>query len=68
MTFAPLHNRDGVEFFVIGSLHRMHNALAGYQVTSGSQSIVLRSKGAGHSVAIQSWIEVMRGPGHAALI
>jgi hypothetical protein len=64
MTFAPLHNRDGLELFFIGSLHRMH----GYQVTSGSQSIVLRSKGAGHSVAIQSWIKVMRGPGHAALI
>ena len=38
-----------------------------YRPSTRTQGIVLRSKGAGHSVAIQSWIKV-RGPGHTALI
>jgi hypothetical protein len=33
MTFAPLRNRDGVEFFVVRSCDESHNAFAQHQIT-----------------------------------
>ena len=65
---APRRDRGGVDFFVIGALHEIDNAVAPHQVTGRDEGVFFRCKSATNTIAVQSTIKIVRGPAHAVLV
>ena len=65
---APRRDRGGVDFFVVGALHEIDNAVAPHQVTGRDEGVFFRCKSATNTIAVQSTIKIVRGPAHAVLV
>jgi hypothetical protein len=67
MLFAPLSNRDSVDFFVVGAGDESRHAIFSHQVTCLAQRVLLGRERSAHAFPIRLWIEIMHLPNHAAL-
>jgi hypothetical protein len=65
---APRRDRGGIDFFVVGTLHEIDNAVAPHQVTGRDEGVFFRCKSATNTIAVQSTIKIVRGPAHAVLV
>jgi hypothetical protein len=66
MLFAPLSNRDSVDFFVVGAGDESRHAIFSHQVTFLAQRVLLGRERSAHAFPIRLWINERTLAGSAA--